>query len=290
MDSQSRLAPWARKKIDLARLRSIKVLMRKYQLHTVCESARCPNQGECFSRGQATFMIMGDICTRNCAFCSVQSGHPLPLDSREPYRVAEAAKAMNLSHVVVTSVTRDDLPDGGALHYARTVLALKQCENIDAVEVLTSDFGGDLDSLHKVLHSGPDIFNHNLETIPRLYPTIRPEADYARSLNIIKEASSSQGSMKIKSGLMVGFGERPEEVEDVLKDLREVGCTIVTIGQYLRPEMKNIPVVEYVCEETFSRYETFGKQIGFEGVYSSPFVRSSYQADLMAGTFITTHP
>lgn len=290
MDSQSRLAPWARKKIDLKRLRNIKVLLRQYQLHTVCESARCPNQGECFSRGQATFMIMGDICTRNCAFCSVHKGDPFPLDPQEPFRVAEAAKKMNLSHVVVTSVTRDDLSDGGAQHYADTVQALKQCEGIDSVEVLTSDFGGCLDSLYKVLRSAPDIFNHNLETIPRLYSAIRPQAVYARSLNILREAATFHEGMKIKSGLMVGFGEQPEEVEQVLWDLKETGCSIVTIGQYLRPGLGNIPVAEYVSEETFLRYETFGRQIGFEDVCSSPFVRSSYQADILANRFKQTHP
>jgi lipoic acid synthetase len=235
-------------------------------------------------------MIMGDTCTRKCGFCSVQNGQPRPLDPQEPYRVAEAAKELNLSHVVVTSVTRDDLPDGGAQHYANTIRALKQCENIDSVEVLTSDFNGSLDSLRQVLQAGPDIFNHNLETIPRLYAAVRPEADYARSLSIIEKAASFHKGMKAKSGLMVGFAERPEEVENVLGDLREAGCSIVTIGQYLRPELDNIPVAEYVSEETFSRYETFGKLLGFEAVYSSPFVRSSYRADLLASKFKKTHP
>ncbi len=290
MDPQSRIAPWARKKIDLKRLRNIKVLLRQYQLHTVCESARCPNRVECFSRGQATFMIMGDICTRNCAFCSVQKGDPFPLDPQEPFRVAEAAKQMNLSHVVVTSVTRDDLSDGGAQHYADTIQALKQCEGIDSVEVLTSDLGGCLDSLHKVLRSEPDIFNHNLETIPRFYSAIRPQAAYARSLSILREAATFHEGMKIKSGLMVGFGEQPEEVEQVLWDLKEIGCSFVTIGQYLRPALGNIPVAEYVSEDTFLRYETFGRQIGFEDVCSSPFVRSSYQADILANRFKQTHP
>lgn len=282
MGSKGRLAPWARKKIELKRLRDVKVLLRRHQLRTVCESARCPNQGECFGRGQATFMIMGDTCTRRCAFCSVRKGKPLPLDPLEPFRVAKAAGEMNLSHVVVTSVTRDDLPDGGAQHYAETVQALKQCQDDRTVEVLTSDFGGSLDALHKVLRSAPDIFNHNMETVPRLYSTIRPQADYKRSLNVLKEAAAFHKSLKVKSGLMVGLGERPEEVEQVLCDLKRAGCNIVTIGQYLRPEQSNIPVAEYVDEKIFSNYEAFGKQIGFEAVFSSPFVRSSYQADIMA--------
>ncbi len=281
MDSQSRIAPWARKRIDLKQLREVKVLLRKYKLNTVCESARCPNQGECFGRGQVTFMIMGDICTRNCKFCAVRNGTPLPLDHQEPFRVAEVVKRMDLDHVVVTSVTRDDLPDGGANHYCSTILTLKRLKNLKTVEVLTSDFGGCLESLREVLRLEPNIFNHNLETIPRLYPEIRPQADYERSLDIIREASTFQRGLKTKSGLMVGFGEQPEEVEDVLFDLKKAGCSIVTIGQYLRPELNNIPVYEYVDEKTFLRYETFGKKIGLEAVFSSPFVRSSYRADMM---------
>lgn len=289
MGSRSRLAPWARKKIDLKQLREVKILLRKYQLHTVCESARCPNQGECFGRGLATFMIMGDICTRRCAFCSVRKGNPLPLDPHEPLRVAEATRRMELNHVVVTSVTRDDLPDGGARHYSETVLALKRSENVKSIEVLTSDFGGCEESLREVLLSEPDIFNHNLETIPRLYSEIRPQANYERSLQILRVAATFHRGIMTKSGLMVGFGEQPEEVEQVLIDLKKAGCSLVTIGQYLRPELKNIPVSEYVDEKIFLRYETFGKRLGFKAVFSSPFVRSSYQADIMASRFKQAH-
>ncbi len=280
MGDQGRIAEWARKKIDLKKMRSIKSILRRYDLHTVCESARCPNQSECFDSGQATFMIMGDICTRNCSFCNIESGVPISLDPEEPKRVADAAAFLGLKHVVVTSVTRDDLDDHGSAHYAETIDQLKLVDGVETTEVLTSDLGGKSDALMKVLKAKPDVFNHNVETVPSLYAKIRPQADYMRSLRILQWASAARIAKIIKSGFMVGFGEREEEVEELLKDLKDAGCSVVTIGQYLRPSIKNVPVEEYVPLERFRQYEKVGKRIGME-VIASPFVRSSYRADLL---------
>ena len=225
-------------------------------------------------------MIMGDICTRNCAFCSVENGVPIPLDSGEPLRVADAARSLALRHVVVTSVTRDDINDHGAQHFAQTVMMLRKVECVRTIEVLTSDCGGKIDALGKILDSNPDVFNHNVETVPALYPRIRPKACYERSLHILKRASQAGKGFSIKSGLMVGFGETEKEVLALLDALKGNGCSIVTIGQYLRPSLRNIPVQEYVSPDKFAFYEEFGTSIGLE-VIASPLVRSSYKADLL---------
>lgn len=254
-------------------------LLQKLSLHTVCESAHCPNIGECFRRGTATFLILGDICTRNCRFCAVQKGHPLPPDPEEPKRVAEAAKQLTLEHVVVTSVTRDDLPDGGAEHFVRTVEALRKFLPEATVELLIPDFLGDWKALEVVLSVHPDVLNHNVETVPRLYPLVRPQADYFRSLELLRRAKERFPSLLTKSGFMVGLGETQKEVEEVLQDLKDSGCDIVTIGQYLRPSMRHLPVSEYVLPEVFEYYRRYALRLGFLGVASSPFVRSSYRAE-----------
>lgn len=251
-------------------------MLREGGLNTVCEEARCPNLGECFSRGTATFMLMGDRCTRRCGYCSVSTARPLPLDPREPDRVARAAVGMGLRYVVLTSVDRDDLADGGASHFAATVRALRRALPDAGVEVLTPDYrGGDL---AKVLRSQPQVFNHNIETVPRLFPRLRPQGGYRRSLEVLAEARSSS-SVAVKSGLMVGLGETDEEVEAVLADLRDAGVDIVTIGQYLRPTRDHEPVDRYVAPETFTAFESRARALGFPTVYSGVFVRSSFNAE-----------
>jgi|UniRef100_A0A7V3YI57 lipoic acid synthetase len=254
-------------------------LLRSLSLHTVCESARCPNLGECFRRGTATFLILGDTCTRSCRFCAVKKGIPLPPDPEEPRRVAEAARTLNLRHVVVTSVTRDDLPDGGAEHFAKTIQAIRECLPQATVEVLVPDFQGSAEALEVVLAACPDVLNHNVETVPRLYPLVRPQADYARSLELLRRTKVRYPGILVKSGLMVGLGETQKEVEAVLWDLKEVGCDVVTIGQYLRPTAWHLPVAAYVPPEVFAYYREYALRLGFRGVASGPFVRSSYRAE-----------
>lgn len=274
-----RLPEWLKVK-SLAGTHDTKRILRNYRLSTVCEEARCPNISECYSRPTATFMILGSKCTRNCGFCSVESSVPEPLDPEEPERVALAAKEMGLRYVVITSVTRDDLPDGGAEHFAETVRAVRKHLPYAKVEVLTPDFKGNVSSLIKVLQSGPDVYSHNLETVPRLYPAARPRADYMRSLNLLKYAKGIAPEINTKSGLMLGLGETFNEVIDVLKDLREVDCEFVTIGQYLRPSRMNLPVVEYVRPEIFERLRLIALNMGFTYAASSPLVRSSLNAEL----------
>jgi lipoic acid synthetase len=262
-----------------AKLESVRALLARNSLHTVCQSAACPNLGECFSRGTATFLIMGNVCTRNCRFCNIQNGSPLPLNSNEPERVAEAVKTLGLKHTVITSVTRDDLPDGGASCFAETVGAIRKLCPQTTVEVLIPDFLGKVDSLYTVLQSKPDVLNHNVETVPRLYPTVRPQADYERSLEVLTGAKSLSADVVTKSGFMVGLGETEEEVFEVLKDLREVGCQIVTIGQYLQPSKTHLPVKEYVHPDKFEDYKREALQMGFSYVASAPLVRSSFGAE-----------
>lgn len=247
-------------------------------LHTVCQSASCPNIGECFSKGTATFMILGNACTRNCGFCGVRHDDPLPLDPDEPMHVAEATARMGLNYVVVTSVTRDDLADGGAAHFAETIREIKDKVPGARVEVLIPDFGGDTTALRTVLEAGPFVLNHNVETAPRLYPIVRPAADYHRSLGVLETAKALMPSTYTKSGLMVGLGETNEEVVQVLGDLRSRDCDFVTIGQYLRPSKSNLPVAEYVPPSRFEEYKSIGESLGFRYVASGPFVRSSYHA------------
>lgn len=276
--------PWLKKRIpcgqDLSRVKSI---LSQTRLHTVCEEARCPNLGECFSQGTATFLILGRICTRNCGFCAVEHGSPFPLNDEEPKQVALAVKRMGLRYVVITSVTRDDLPDGGAEVYAKTIQAIREVDRSIRIEVLIPDFEGDLLALRKVLSQEPDVLNHNVETIARLYPRVRPQAEYARSLALLKRAKLEAPSTLIKSGFMVGLGEEPEEVKHLLKDLRSAGCDLVTIGQYLQPRPDRLPVVRYIPPEEFESYRAMAEAMGFRGVASGPFVRSSFHASRLFG-------
>lgn len=275
-----RIPEWIKTK-GLSCQHNTRHILKNYRVNTVCESARCPNIGECYSRSAATFMIMGTKCTRNCGFCSVESSLPEPLDSEEPYRVALAAKEMGLKYVVITSVTRDDLSDGGAGHFAHTVYEVKKIINNAKVEVLTPDFKGNKDAIAIVIDSKPDVFGHNVETIPRLYKIVRPGADYIRSLKVLRYARDISRSINIKSGLMLGLGETIKEVIEVLKELNDAGCDFVTIGQYLRPTKKNLPVVEYIHPEIFETIRVIAIDIGFKYVASSPLVRSSYNAEEM---------
>lgn len=275
-----RLPPWFKKKIpDPGMLVGMKALFDGLSLHTICESALCPNLGDCFHRGTATFLILGNICTRNCTFCAVEKGIPLPLDEKEPEHLAEAVAKMGLRHVVITSVTRDDLPDGGAAHFARTVALLKEMNKGLTVEVLVPDFGGSLDSLKTVVNAHPDVLNHNLETIPRLYPEVRPKADFQHSLRLLKQAKELNSSLTTKSGVMVGLGETRDELVQTMADLRAVDCDLLTIGQYLPPSSAHHPVVRYVPPEEFLEYERLGRAMGFVDVASAPLVRSSFEAE-----------
>jgi lipoyl synthase len=282
--SRPRLPEWIReKKINLESLRDIKTLLREKALHSVCESLACPNRTDCFSRGTATFMILGDVCTRSCGFCNVTSGRPYaPPSPEEPRSVAEAARRMGLRHVVVTCVTRDDLRDGGAEQFAATIRELRIALPSAAVEVLTSDFRGNLDSVRTVVEAKPDYFNHNVETVPSLYDFVRPGSRFERSIAVLREAKRLDPAITTKSGLMLGLGERRDEVLDVLRRLRHAGVQIVTIGQYLQPKKEKLDVVEYVHPDVFDDYRRAGEEMGFSAVFSGPFVRSSYMADEVA--------
>jgi len=252
-------------------------LMDRLQIHTVCRSAACPNIGECYHAGTATFLILGGICTRSCRFCAVPKGVPAPVNPAEPAKLAEAVRELNLSHVVITSVTRDDLPDGGAAQFAACIQAIRAVTPAVTIEVLTPDFQGSTTALTTVLREYPDVFNHNIESVPRFYPTVRPEADYQRSLAMLRLAAD-RGNCAVKSGMMLGFGETESEVADVLRALRQAGVSVVTIGQYLQPSAKHLPVSEYVHPDTFFHYETIARQMGFLHVAASPLIRSSYHA------------
>jgi lipoic acid synthetase len=265
-------------------------LLDELGLNTVCRSAKCPNRGECYASGTATFMVLGTECTRNCRFCAVEPARPAPPDPNEPTRLAEASERMGLRHVVVTMVTRDDLPDGGSGHVSAAIAALRERLPEATVEVLVSDFGGDLDQVATVSRALPDVFNHNVETVPRLYATVRPQADYARSLEVLAHAKRTSPQTPTKSGVMVGLGEEPDEVEAVLRDLRANGVDIVTIGQYLRPSSAHIEVTEFVTPEVFERYAATARALGFAGVASAPFVRSSYHAAELADDAATQTP
>ncbi len=281
-----RLPAWLRKgNTHNESVTALKREFRRLSLHTVCESARCPNIHECFHRGAATFMILGNLCTRGCGFCSVPKGNPLRkefvLDADEPENVASMAAAMRLRYVVITSVNRDDLPDGGSKHFAKTVTLVRQALPQARVEVLTPDFCGDLRSVDRVLDAGPHVFNHNMETVPRLYRRVRPQADYRQSLAVLRHARLAKPDLLTKSGFMVGLGETPSEVHDLLAGLRGADVDVATIGQYLQPTRRNLPVSEYVSPARFDAYRDFGLSLGFRMVFSGPFVRSSYMADLV---------
>ncbi len=275
-----RLPEWIRT-THVPGLHETRSLLRRHRLATVCEEARCPNMGRCFARPTAAFMILGSACTRNCGFCSVVSGHPEPPDEKEPDNVAAAAAELGLRYVVVTSVTRDDLADGGARHFSRTIEAIRQRLPATKVEVLTPDFKGRREALRTVLQAGPDVFNHNMETVERLYPAVRPAADYRRSLRVLRAAKDLAPHIFIKSGFMLGLGETPDEVGRLLQDLLKAGCDFLTIGQYLQPTRKNLPVVEYMRPEVFEDLRKRARAMGFRFAASGPMVRSSMNADEM---------
>jgi lipoic acid synthetase len=282
--AQPRLPDWLRKsRTHFESVHLLKTELRQRRLHTVCESARCPNIHECFDRGAATFMILGNLCTRGCGFCSVPKGSPakkeFTLDADEPWHVAEMAARMNLRYVVITSVNRDDLPDGGSHHFAETVRQVRHQLPEAQVEVLTPDFCGDHNAVARVLDAGPHVFNHNMETVRRLYRRVRPQADYRQSLNVLAFAKRHSPDTLTKSGLMVGLGESPSEVEELLRDLLQSSTDVATIGQYLQPTRHNLPVAEFVTPAQFDAYRDAGLALGFKMVFSGPFVRSSYMAD-----------
>ena len=263
---------------DAAMVAQTSKLLDRLHLPTVCHSARCPNRGECFSHHTATFLILGDICTRGCAFCAVQKGKPLPVEGDEPRRLARAVSELGLRHVVITSVTRDDLPDGGAAHFVRVVEALRElCPGV-RVELLVPDFAGSREALVTVLAAPPDVLAHNLETVPRLYPQVRRGADYRRSLKVLQQAKQLAPQVLTKSGLMLGLGEESAEVGEVLKELREVDCDMLTLGQYLSPSLHHVPVARYVAREEFDAWRRQALDLGFRSVAAGALVRSSYKA------------
>lgn len=276
---QKKLPQWLTKRFPASQeIDATSELLEKLGLNTVCQGAECPNLGECFARRTATFMIMGDTCTRNCRFCAVAKGLPREIDKYEPGKVAKAAAQLGLKHVVITSVTRDDLPDGGASHFAATICEIRNVSPGMTIEILTPDFQGELEVLSVIVQAHPNIFNHNVETIPRLYPTVRPEAQFSRSLELLKKVKELDQTIFTKSGLMVGLGESPNEVLDLMADLRGVKCDVLTVGQYLQPSPQHLPVVEFIHPELFQHYQTEGEKLGFLHVAAGPFVRSSYHA------------
>ncbi len=278
---------WIRVKAgnDAGRFGEIKKMLRDQKLHTVCEEAACPNVGECFGRGTATFMILGDICTRRCPFCDVGHGKPLPPDIDEPRHLAESVANLKLRYVVITSVDRDDLRDGGAQHFVDVIRAVREASPTTTIEVLVPDFRGRMDVALEIFGQAlPDVMNHNLETVPRLYKQARPGADYAHSLNFLKAFKARYPNVPTKSGLMVGLGETDEEIIEELKDMRAHDINLLTIGQYLAPSNHHLPVQRYVHPDTFKRFETEALALGFEGAACGPMVRSSYWADQQAHT------
>ncbi len=276
---KSKFPPWIKKRLPAnPRADVTRRILERHNLDTVCRGAHCPNTGECFASGTATFMIMGSVCTRSCRFCAVGGGEPSQLDESEPARIAAAAKEMGLRHVVVTSVTRDDLEDGGAAHFAAVISAVRELNEKASVEVLVPDFKGREKSVRTVVEAGPDVFNHNIETVPSLYDEVRPGADYRTSLDVLRLAKKLGKGMLTKSGLMVGLGERQSEVEAVMADLRDAGCDILTIGQYLSPSSGHLPVVEFIEPAVFDVYREIAMRMRFRAVASGPFVRSSYNA------------
>ncbi len=279
MDNR-RFPPWLKRPLaHEGRQGQVSGVIAECRLNTVCAEAKCPNRGECFSKGSAAFLILGPVCTRNCAFCGVASGAPNPIiDTNEGTRLAEAACRMGLNHVVITSVTRDDLPDGGAAVFADAVSSVRDKIPEATIEVLIPDFQGSTDSLKTVLDSRPNVLNHNMETVSRLYPQIRPQAAYGRSLELIKRAADDGRSI-VKSGIMVGLGETPDEVYELMRDLRSAGCGVITVGQYLRPSAEQTPVAEFITPEQFNKYQEIALNIGFTKAFCGPYVRSSYRAD-----------
>lgn len=275
---------WLKRKLPTGpEYEKVRHLLAASKLHTVCQEAKCPNMWECFSKRTSTFMILGSQCTRNCRFCNVTSGTPEILDPTEPLRVAQAAKELGLKYVVVTSVTRDDLADGGSAHFAETIQAIRKAVDGVGIEVLIPDFQGDEQALKTVLSAQPDVLNHNIETVPSLYATVRPEAIYQRSLDLLKRASQTAPNIPVKSGIMVGLGETQDQLIQTMEDIHNHGCSILTLGQYLQPSRHHLPVTEYYTPETFDSLKEKALKIGFANVASAPFVRSSYQAESLSG-------
>lgn len=280
LDMHNGKPEWLKVKISSGSNREdVEEILKRLSLHTVCEQASCPNIMECFGRRTATFMILGKVCTRNCTFCDVQKGNPGMVDIDEPLHVAQAVRELNLRHVVITSVTRDDLADGGAGHYAAVIEKVRELNPEVVIEVLIPDFEGSYDAFEIVIDAHPDILNHNVETVPRLYPEVRPMAVYRRSLELLQNVKKMSSDIFTKSGIMVGLGEDKQEVLEVFKDLREAGCDFLTVGQYLAPSKGHHPVVEYVHPDVFEMYKEKALELGFRYVASAPLVRSSYQAD-----------
>ncbi len=279
---RERLPRWMKMQLPKGESYSkVKNLVNQHHLHTICTSGNCPNIGECWNRGTATFMILGDICTRNCKFCGVTTGKPLPPDPQEPTRIAQSVQIMQLKHAVITSVDRDDLPDLGAGFWAETIRDVKKLNPETKIEVLIPDFQGKMELIEKVIDAAPEVISHNMETVERLTPQIRSAAKYRTSLEVLRIIAES--GIVAKSGIMLGLGETEDEVMQVMDDLRSVGCNVLTIGQYLAPTLNHIQVKEYITPEQFDRYRTIGLEKGFSFVESSPLVRSSYRAELHAG-------
>jgi lipoic acid synthetase len=279
---------WLRKRLPKeADYENVRALLKKSRLHTVCQEANCPNLWECFSRKTATFLIMGDRCTRNCRFCAVAHGQPGLPDPSEPIRVAEVVETLQLSYVVITSVTRDDLADGGAEFFARSVYEIKKRIANILVEVLVPDFQGDIEAVSTIVEVSPDVVSHNLETVPRLYAAVRPEAKYRRSLDFLRHVKSCDPTIYTKSGLMLGLGESDEEILETLQDLRNTGCSLLTLGQYLQPTPQHLTVQRFVSPEKFDKWREIALEMGFAEAASGPFVRSSYQARELYRTVVS---
>ena len=270
--------PWIRKRISPPSLDSVQNILAETRLNTVCEQARCPNMGDCFSEGTATLLILGKICTRNCRFCAVEHGIPAGPDEEEPQRAALAVKNMGLRYVVITSVTRDDLSDGGASHFTRTIREIRSLNRGIKTEVLIPDFKGEIAPLADLLRAQPTVLSHNVETVPGLYAKVRPQADFKRSVDLLEMSRRLDPGIPVKSGFMLGLGETEDEVIRLLQDLREAGCDLLTIGQYLQPRSGLLPVVRYVHPDEFEYYRAKGLEMGFKAIASGPFVRSSYRA------------
>ncbi len=277
---------WISTKIDLTSFESLISKIERANLHVVCFEASCPNIGTCFQEGTATFLILGNICTRNCAFCGIKHGNPLDPDADEPREISKLVSELNLRHVVITSVTRDDLPDQGVKQFIKTIRAIRNsCKNT-TIEVLIPDFQGNKQLLNTLLEERPDILNHNVETVPRLYPVIRPQAVYSRSISLLKYIKEQFPTVYTKTGFMVGLGETEDEIFSLINHLRDAKCDILTIGQYLRPSGVHVPVKKYYSPEEFQKYEAYGKTLGFQSIMAAPLVRSSYNAKSFSMQFI----
>lgn len=269
---------WLKKRINLDNdYQETEKILKDLNINTVCQAAFCPNMGECFSSGVATFMILGNICTRNCRFCDIKNGETETVDPKEPENIKNAVNQLNLEHIVITSVTRDDLEDNGSKQFAAVLKSVKKIKKV-TVEVLTPDFKGNLKDIKKIVDLGPDVYNHNIETVPRLYSQIRPQAKYNRSIELLKTVKEISPDIVTKSGIMLGLGEKNEEVIEVMKDLRKVSCDIITIGQYLQPSQEHAELKEYVRPEKFQEFKEIALDLGFKAAASNPFVRSSYKA------------